>query len=708
MSFDNVNVNVSGGQSIIKALQNYNTIILKPNIIDNRNVLTQEMISEKHTKYVIKWNYSLEDEIINIPKDCIIEFAGGTIDNGTIVGNNTILIYNKPIDEVCPAERQGTFIYNTTVADEEDITSESGQLKFKDRPVTYGMGKKILRKNIVNGVNTLTQSMINQPNTIYVIQYDFTLEEDITIPKNCVLKFDGGSISGYRVSSSGNTIICGYGFNSIIDNVTSKKFIFEQPTWVNPNASEINANGSRQNPYKSLKEAEKHTNWIALFENSIYTPGCDSDFSNILELHHDLVLECPNGIATISGLVTINGTSSVENNINTVTISGVTDKNGNLLSYSSDNKSSFDFGYIHEGYKRNYRVRTTSINSITSNTWSDIASKETEYSLPIIKIGEASWYSKYGSIGTHCFTTHNYNFTLRNISVQDFGKHGIAAGNGSKISILNCSFINIGGSYVNILSQTPYGNAVQIFSTDTKPCYIKAQGCSFINIFDAGITIQGPGRSFKTFEISECTFNGCTYGIEYFESTDNMSSVHNNDMIGYARNNIFINCKRQGTRWDKKGLSVGGQEQENQCAIQLWNNSEQNFEVYQNILIDSTLYSSREGNSLPQTRDNKLFYSYQNPVIIAPYHYSWPIILKVDGINTKDALSILQKSINNRGNSILVCPSNNSKGNSLSRPSADNVYIGFQYFDITLNKPIYVSNISDNIVTWVDATGATV
>ena len=209
MNFDNVNVNVSGSQSIIKALQNYNTIILKPNIIDNRNVLTQEMINEKHTKYVIKWNYSLEDATINVPKDCIIEFAGGTIYNGTIIGNNTILIYSKPIDEVCLAERQGTFIYNTTVADEEDITSENGHLKFKDRPVTYGMGKKILRKNIVNGVNTLIQSMINQPNTIYIIQYNFTLGENITIPANCVLDFNGGSINGdyYLVINFTNTKI---------------------------------------------------------------------------------------------------------------------------------------------------------------------------------------------------------------------------------------------------------------------------------------------------------------------------------------------------------------------------------------------------------------------------------------------------------------------------------------------------------------------
>lgn len=66
-----------------------------------------------------------------------------------------------------------------------------------------GMGRVVLRKNLVEGINTLTQSMINKSNTIYVIQYDFTLGEDITVPANCILEFDGGSISA---SGSNDTI----------------------------------------------------------------------------------------------------------------------------------------------------------------------------------------------------------------------------------------------------------------------------------------------------------------------------------------------------------------------------------------------------------------------------------------------------------------------------------------------------------------------
>ena len=68
---------------------------------------------------------------------------------------------NKAIDENTPIEVHGDV---TNAPDEEDLTSVNvggtDVLKFKDKvynPLTYsGMGRKILRKNMVNGVNTLT------------------------------------------------------------------------------------------------------------------------------------------------------------------------------------------------------------------------------------------------------------------------------------------------------------------------------------------------------------------------------------------------------------------------------------------------------------------------------------------------------------------------------------------------------------------------
>ena len=99
------------------------------------------------------------------------------------------------------------------LADDEDLVSvDKGEnlsvLKFADRPFSpdrfSGKGYKILRRNIVDGKNILTQEMINQPDTIYEIRYDFDLDgAQITIPENCILKFDGGSLSNGKLTSIG-------------------------------------------------------------------------------------------------------------------------------------------------------------------------------------------------------------------------------------------------------------------------------------------------------------------------------------------------------------------------------------------------------------------------------------------------------------------------------------------------------------------------
>lgn len=88
----------------------------------------------------------------------------------------------------------------TNLADDEDIESVGQDLKvlkFADRAYNpdrfSGKGYKILRRNIVGGKNILTQEMINQPDTIYEIRYDFDLDgAEISIPEGCILKFNGG------------------------------------------------------------------------------------------------------------------------------------------------------------------------------------------------------------------------------------------------------------------------------------------------------------------------------------------------------------------------------------------------------------------------------------------------------------------------------------------------------------------------------------
>ena len=101
------------------------------------------------------------------------------------------------------------------LADDEDLVSvDKGEslsvLKFADRAYNpdrfSGKGYKILRRNIVGRKNILTQEMVNQPHTIYMIQYDYDLDgTTIKIPEGCILDFQGGSIVNGKVFSDNKT-----------------------------------------------------------------------------------------------------------------------------------------------------------------------------------------------------------------------------------------------------------------------------------------------------------------------------------------------------------------------------------------------------------------------------------------------------------------------------------------------------------------------
>lgn len=123
--------------------------------------------------------------------ECWVQETGLT----TVEGNVDISINNNP--------------------DYEDLTEGGNNtLKFADKEYSQesfsGLGRVYLRKNIVNGVNVLTQDMISKENTIYIIQYAYQLQgETLNIPSGCVLKFDGGSVEHGTLVTDGVTLVEG-------------------------------------------------------------------------------------------------------------------------------------------------------------------------------------------------------------------------------------------------------------------------------------------------------------------------------------------------------------------------------------------------------------------------------------------------------------------------------------------------------------------
>lgn len=150
---------------------------------------------------------------------CIYQFSGQSLNQWTSLKNWKSLI-QEALEEL---------LY---YPDEEDITGirigNKNYLKFKDRdydPANFsGKGKIILRKNFVgtpacslddedHQINLLTQDMIDQKNTVYVVQYDFDLDGGvISIPQGSTLWLQGGSINNGTVYLQDTPILGAFEF----------------------------------------------------------------------------------------------------------------------------------------------------------------------------------------------------------------------------------------------------------------------------------------------------------------------------------------------------------------------------------------------------------------------------------------------------------------------------------------------------------------
>ena len=91
----------------------------------------------------------------------------------------------------------------------------------------FSMNKVVLKQSDTKGSKPLLkQDMFYKvegekktplTNTIFVIQSDFVVEDDVTIPADCILEFDGGSIANGRLNTNGCYIDAG--LYQVFDNV---------------------------------------------------------------------------------------------------------------------------------------------------------------------------------------------------------------------------------------------------------------------------------------------------------------------------------------------------------------------------------------------------------------------------------------------------------------------------------------------------------
>ena len=88
-------------------------------------------------------------------------------------------------------------IFDDELEQPQSVINSAIERKYNSQ-TSNGMGKVVIKKN------KSFASQVTEPNTIYVIQYDFALTGDVIIPENCILEFDGGSLNGaYNIGYNG-------------------------------------------------------------------------------------------------------------------------------------------------------------------------------------------------------------------------------------------------------------------------------------------------------------------------------------------------------------------------------------------------------------------------------------------------------------------------------------------------------------------------
>ena len=72
--------------------------------------------------------------------------------------------------------------------------------------VNYPLSQYVYKQKLLKA-NVPFSEQVKSANTKYIIKWNHVLDKDITIPENCILEFDGGTILGSHTLTFKNTLI---------------------------------------------------------------------------------------------------------------------------------------------------------------------------------------------------------------------------------------------------------------------------------------------------------------------------------------------------------------------------------------------------------------------------------------------------------------------------------------------------------------------
>lgn len=212
----------------------------------------------------------------------------------------------------------------------------------------------------------------------------------------------------------------------------------------------------------------------------------------------------------------------------------------NFEGYQSDDKNSFNVGFLEDKNGKKYFNKKSSIENCTEDYdfYSD---------------GDGNLYMKlsenpYKVLGELKVVVRNNllylssNMVVENLRFAYSGGHAIVGANldEKNIKISNCIIENIGGSYLyssNLSNETRYGNGIEFYNSNVYDVSVTEN--IFRNIYDVAFTIQGTSGSGQDVFVYNNVFVCNSQDSEVWES-ENATGVknyrfHKNISIGQGR-----------------------------------------------------------------------------------------------------------------------------------------------------------------------------
>lgn len=176
---------------------------LKKNMVEGVNVLTSAMISTDNTEYFIQYDYDLDGATVTLPANASLVFMGGSIKNGTLIGNNTRIQAKK-----------GVCIFNgITIQGTWDV-AEAYSSWFKMHKKGYKIKSVTENGTTIDGVSYAT-FRVEGYNADSTIDY-------VAAPSSVAGTFDASSYAQYDDTAS---------LQSLLD-IRAKKTVVEEGIYI--------------------------------------------------------------------------------------------------------------------------------------------------------------------------------------------------------------------------------------------------------------------------------------------------------------------------------------------------------------------------------------------------------------------------------------------------------------------------------------------